>query len=42
MMPAGPRPSMVAQQAMSICRKFGVSWRSEAIGHARNLGLLVD
>jgi len=27
---------------MSIYRKFGVSSRSEAIRHARDLGLLVD
>jgi LuxR family transcriptional regulator, maltose regulon positive regulatory protein len=32
----------VKSQAMSIYRKFGVSSRSEAIGHARNLGLLVE
>jgi ATP/maltotriose-dependent transcriptional regulator MalT len=27
---------------MSIYRKFGVSSRSDAIGHARDLGLLVE
>ena len=32
----------VKSQAMSIYRKFGVSSRSEAIRHARDLGLLVD
>jgi LuxR family maltose regulon positive regulatory protein len=32
----------VKSQAMSIYRKFGVSSRSEAIGHARDLGLLVE
>jgi LuxR family transcriptional regulator, maltose regulon positive regulatory protein len=32
----------VKSQAMSIYRKFGVSSRSEAIRHARNLGLLVE
>jgi LuxR family maltose regulon positive regulatory protein len=32
----------VKSQAMSIYRKFGVSSRSEAIRHARDLGLLVE
>ena len=32
----------VKSQAMSIYRKFGVSSRSEAIRHARDLGLLED
>ena len=32
----------VKSQAMSIYRKFGVSSRSEAIGHARGLGLMVE
>ena len=32
----------VKSQAMSIYRKFGVSSRSEAIQHARDLGLLVQ
>jgi LuxR family transcriptional regulator, maltose regulon positive regulatory protein len=32
----------VKSQAMSIYRKFGVSSRSEAIRHARDLGLLAD
>ena len=32
----------VKSQAMSIYRKFGVSSRSEAIRHARDLSLLVD
>jgi LuxR family maltose regulon positive regulatory protein len=32
----------VKSQAMSIYRKFGVSSRSEAIRHARGLGLLVE
>ena len=32
----------VKSQAMSIYRKFAVSSRSEAIRHARDLGLLVD
>jgi ATP/maltotriose-dependent transcriptional regulator MalT len=32
----------VKSQAMSIYRKFGVSLRSEAIQHARDLGLLVQ
>jgi ATP/maltotriose-dependent transcriptional regulator MalT len=32
----------VKSQAMSIYRKFGVSSRSQAIRHARDLGLLVE
>jgi ATP/maltotriose-dependent transcriptional regulator MalT len=32
----------VKSQAMSIYRKFGVSSRSGAIRHARDLGLLVE
>jgi ATP/maltotriose-dependent transcriptional regulator MalT len=32
----------VKSQAMSIYRKFGISSRSEAIRHARDLGLLVE
>jgi LuxR family transcriptional regulator, maltose regulon positive regulatory protein len=32
----------VKSQAMSIYRKFGVSSRSDAISHARDLGLLVE
>ena len=32
----------VKSQAMSIYRKFGVSSRSEAIRHARDLGLIVE
>jgi LuxR family transcriptional regulator, maltose regulon positive regulatory protein len=32
----------VKSQAMSIYRKFGVSSRSGAIGHARDLGLFVE
>jgi LuxR family maltose regulon positive regulatory protein len=32
----------VKSQAMSIYRKFGVSSRSEAIRHARDLSLLVE
>jgi LuxR family maltose regulon positive regulatory protein len=32
----------VKSQAMSIYRKFGVSSRSDAIGHARGLGLIVE
>jgi LuxR family maltose regulon positive regulatory protein len=32
----------VKSQALSIYRKFGVSSRSEAIRHARGLGLMVE
>ena len=32
----------VKSQAMSIYRKFGVSSRSEAIQHARDLGLVLQ
>ena len=32
----------VKSQAMSIYRKFGMSSRSDAIRHARDLGLLVE